>query len=78
MAPARMVNTFLRNTQTHGNGCLCLIVLFIAGLSGSTIRSADTQLCYLIPPLRKIVWERASSLTIDPNYRVLLTRFAMI
>jgi fatty acid desaturase len=28
-----------------------------------------TPLCYLIPPLRKIVWERASSLTIDPNYR---------
>ena len=28
-----------------------------------------TPLSYLIPPLRKIVWERASSLTIDPNYR---------
>lgn len=28
-----------------------------------------TPLCYLIPPLRKIVWERASSLTIDPTYR---------
>jgi fatty acid desaturase len=28
-----------------------------------------TPLCYLIPPLRKIVWERASSLTIEPNYR---------
>lgn len=28
-----------------------------------------TPLCYLIPPLRKIVWERASSLTIDPAYR---------
>jgi fatty acid desaturase len=26
-------------------------------------------LSYLIPPLRKIVWERASSLTIDPSYR---------
>lgn len=26
-------------------------------------------LSYLIPPLRKIVWERASSLTIDPTYR---------
>lgn len=28
-----------------------------------------TPLSYMIPPLRKIVWERASSLTIDPNYR---------
>ncbi|SES81911.1 Fatty acid desaturase [Nitrosomonas marina] len=28
-----------------------------------------TPLSYLIPPLRKIVWERASSLTIDPNYK---------
>lgn len=28
-----------------------------------------TPLSYIIPPLRKIVWERASSLTIDPNYR---------
>ncbi|WP_293005525.1 fatty acid desaturase [Nitrosomonas sp.] len=28
-----------------------------------------TPIAYLIPPLRKIVWERASSLTIDPNYR---------
>lgn len=28
-----------------------------------------TPLCYLIPPLRRIVWERASSLTIDPAYR---------
>ncbi|SFE63483.1 fatty acid desaturase [Nitrosomonas sp. Nm166] len=28
-----------------------------------------TPLSYLIPPLRKIVWERASSLTIDPGYR---------
>lgn len=28
-----------------------------------------TPLSYLIPPLRKIVWERASSLTIDPAYR---------
>lgn len=28
-----------------------------------------TPLSYLIPPLRKIIWERASSLTIDPNYR---------
>jgi len=28
-----------------------------------------TPLSYLIPPLRKIVWERASSLTIDPSYR---------
>ena len=28
-----------------------------------------TPLSYLIPPLRKIVWERASSLTIDPTYR---------
>lgn len=28
-----------------------------------------TPLCYLIPPLRKLVWERASSLTIDPAYR---------
>ena len=28
-----------------------------------------TPLSYLIPPLRKIVWERASSLTIDPCYR---------
>ncbi|MCE7914106.1 MAG: fatty acid desaturase [Nitrosomonas sp. PRO4] len=28
-----------------------------------------TPLSYLIPPLRKVVWERASSLTIDPAYR---------
>ncbi len=28
-----------------------------------------TPISYLIPPLRKIVWERASSLTIDPAYR---------
>ncbi len=28
-----------------------------------------TPLSYLIPPLRKIVWERASSLTIDPYYK---------
>ncbi|MDV6342877.1 fatty acid desaturase [Nitrosomonas sp. Is24] len=28
-----------------------------------------TPVSYLIPPLRKIVWERASSLTIDPTYR---------
>tara|TARA_R110002073_G_scaffold210533_2_gene370994 strand:+ start:9513 stop:10559 length:1047 start_codon:yes stop_codon:yes gene_type:complete len=28
-----------------------------------------TPLCYLIPSLRKIVWERASSLTIDPSYK---------
>jgi len=28
-----------------------------------------TPLSYLIPPLRKIIWERASSLTIDPTYR---------
>lgn len=28
-----------------------------------------TPLSYLIPPLRKIVWERASSLTIDMNYK---------
>ncbi len=28
-----------------------------------------TPLSYLIPPLRKIIWERASSLTIDPAYR---------
>ncbi len=28
-----------------------------------------TPLSYLIPPLRKLVWERASSLTIDPTYR---------
>jgi fatty acid desaturase len=28
-----------------------------------------TPLSYLIPPLRKIVWERASSLTIDPSYK---------
>lgn len=28
-----------------------------------------TPLSYLIPPLRKIVWERASSLTIDPTYK---------
>ncbi|SFP82395.1 Fatty acid desaturase [Nitrosomonas cryotolerans] len=28
-----------------------------------------TPLSYLIPSLRKIVWERASSLTIDPSYR---------
>ncbi|ALQ50828.1 fatty acid desaturase family protein [Nitrosomonas ureae] len=28
-----------------------------------------TPLAYLIPPLRKVVWERASSLTIDPTYR---------
>ena len=28
-----------------------------------------TPLSYLIPPLRKLVWERASSLTIDINYR---------
>ncbi len=28
-----------------------------------------TPLCYLIPPLRKIVWERASSMTIDPSYK---------
>lgn len=28
-----------------------------------------TPVSYLIPPLRKIVWERASSLTIDPAYR---------
>nr|WP_205010647.1 fatty acid desaturase [Nitrosomonas oligotropha] len=28
-----------------------------------------TPISYLIPPLRKIVWERASSLTIDPTYR---------
>lgn len=28
-----------------------------------------TPLSYLIPPLRKLVWERASSLTIDPAYR---------
>jgi fatty acid desaturase len=28
-----------------------------------------TPLSYMIPPLRKIIWERASSLTIDPNYR---------
>lgn len=27
-----------------------------------------TPLSYLIPPLRKLVWERASSLTIDMNY----------
>lgn len=28
-----------------------------------------TPLSYLIPPLRKLVWERASSLTINPNYK---------
>lgn len=28
-----------------------------------------TPVSYLIPPLRRIVWERASSLTIDPAYR---------
>ncbi|MDP1558912.1 MAG: fatty acid desaturase [Nitrosomonas sp.] len=28
-----------------------------------------TPLSYLIPPLRKVVWERTSSMTIDPNYR---------
>lgn len=28
-----------------------------------------TPISYLIPPLRRIVWERASSLTIDPTYR---------
>ena len=28
-----------------------------------------TPLSYLIPPLRKIVWKRASSLTIDPTYQ---------
>lgn len=28
-----------------------------------------TPLSYLFPPLQKIVWERASSLTIDPTYR---------
>lgn len=28
-----------------------------------------TPLSYLIPPLRKVVWERASSLTIDPSYK---------
>ncbi|SEP35864.1 fatty acid desaturase [Nitrosovibrio sp. Nv6] len=28
-----------------------------------------TPLSYLIPPLRKFVWERASSLTIDMNYK---------
>lgn len=28
-----------------------------------------TPVSYLIPPLRKIVWECASSLTIDPTYR---------
>ncbi len=28
-----------------------------------------TPLSYMIPPLRKIVWVRASSLTIDSNYR---------
>lgn len=28
-----------------------------------------TPLSYLFPPLRKIVWERASSLTIDPTYK---------
>jgi len=28
-----------------------------------------TPLSYLIPPLRKFVWERASSLTIDPTYK---------
>lgn len=28
-----------------------------------------TPLSYLIPPLRKLVWERASSLTIDMNYK---------
>lgn len=27
-----------------------------------------TPLSYLIPPLRKLVWRRASSLTINPNY----------
>ena len=30
---------------------------------------ALTPLCYLFPQLRKIVWERASSLTIDPSYK---------
>ncbi len=28
-----------------------------------------SPLSYLIPPLRKVVWERASSLTIDPYYK---------
>ncbi len=28
-----------------------------------------TPLCYLAPSIRKIVWERASSMTIDPNYK---------
>lgn len=28
-----------------------------------------TPLSYLIPPLRKLVWERASSMIIDPNYK---------
>ena len=28
-----------------------------------------TPISYLIPPLRKLVWERASSLTINPNYK---------
>lgn len=28
-----------------------------------------TPLSYLVPALRKTVWERASSLTIDPNYK---------
>ena len=28
-----------------------------------------TPLSYLIPPLRKLIWERASSLTIDMNYQ---------
>lgn len=28
-----------------------------------------TPISYLVPPLRKLVWERASSLTINPNYK---------
>jgi fatty acid desaturase len=28
-----------------------------------------TPLSYILPPLRKLVWERASSLTIDMNYK---------
>lgn len=28
-----------------------------------------TPLSYLVPPLRRIIWERGSSLTIDPSYR---------
>ncbi|MBE7525739.1 fatty acid desaturase [candidate division WWE3 bacterium] len=58
----------VRHAQTGGNGGLCVAVVSDPDCIGGALRAVDAGF-YLIPPLRKIIWERASSLTIDPAYR---------